>query len=57
MLLLSMLLSCITEQINSNAISKLIKMSDKDETTWKQAVIMMILLSVLLIISEMFLFA
>ncbi|MFP7287246.1 hypothetical protein SFC15_13525 [Shouchella clausii] len=35
----------------------LIKMSDKDEMTWKQAVIMMIVLSVLLIISEMFLFA
>ncbi|WP_179290372.1 hypothetical protein [Shouchella clausii] len=35
----------------------LIKMSDKDEMTWKQAVIMMIVMSVLLIISEMFLFA
>ncbi|WYQ41469.1 hypothetical protein NST67_16090 [Bacillus sp. FSL W7-1321] len=35
----------------------LIKMSDEDEMTWKQAVIMMIVLSVLLIISEMFLFA
>ncbi|XOQ12933.1 MAG: hypothetical protein ACFWTY_02795 [Shouchella clausii] len=35
----------------------LIKMSDEDEMTWKQAVIMMIVLSVLLIISEMILFA
>lgn len=35
----------------------LIKLSDKNKMTWKQAISIIIVSSVLLIISEMFLFA